>query len=418
MTQNCFSIFRFYPNGSFFTRILGHTCWDNSRKTFQIEQPADHESFLPNILKSPSKESPETMFFFGFSPKFLDLFSGSLAPLIKTSPLSHPNPLQCLVFSSSKTRDMWLNASLKNRFDKLRFKITFVGSQRRGFKFQSFLSSVQKFQGSLPFRRRTLALFHADADKDSVPVFHDRIHRVSRNSRFFWRFCSQASVRIAGGSMSLVRTSLPFPIYVGIARVIRTFFFDLIFAANSFLIALGRLIHFYRRKTLVARVGSNKRTVHAPMCAHQSFGHGLLPRIIKQSLQNSRLVKPVFAVLRKAGGIPYGRVDIKPYKPSKSHIALKLHDQFSIRSHPQKVSSDKGQKQLLRWYAWPPVIFAVKWLAKLSNTIRVYQRANLSQRMLFRYKIGYLDRVKYLILSIGGSHHSVFSPSFDLFAVL
>src|SRR3989338_5038234 len=96
----------------------------------QIEQPADHQGFLPNVFQRPPEESAESMLFFGLAPEFLDLLPGSLTPLVAGSPLPHAYSPVHPAASPVLYRHMGLDAPAEQRADKLLLEEPLVASER------------------------------------------------------------------------------------------------------------------------------------------------------------------------------------------------------------------------------------------------------------------------------------------------
>jgi hypothetical protein len=90
---------------------------------------------------------------------------------------------------------------------------------------------------------------------------------------------------------------------------------------------------------------------------------------------------------------------------------LKLHDELSVGSDSQKVSSEERQEKLLGRNTGAPVIFTVEGRAKLSDSLGVDQKTDFSQRVIFRDKIANLNRMKHSFLSVRDSHHEFLSSA-------
>jgi len=91
-------------------------------QTLEIQKPSDHQGFLPHIFQGSPKESPESMFFFGFSPKLFDLLSCALTPLIRTPALSHAHSCMLFVRSTGMTRNVRFDPSTEQSTDKFLLK--------------------------------------------------------------------------------------------------------------------------------------------------------------------------------------------------------------------------------------------------------------------------------------------------------
>jgi len=125
-------------------------------QTLEIQKPSDHQGFLPHIFQGSPKESPESMFFFGFSPKLFDLLSCALTPLIRTPALSHAHSCMLFVRSTGMTRNVRFDPSTEQSTDKFLLKKSLVASNGRGLKLQSASGPIQQFQNALAFGRRSL----------------------------------------------------------------------------------------------------------------------------------------------------------------------------------------------------------------------------------------------------------------------
>jgi len=382
------------------------------RKALQIEEPADHERFLPDVSKHSPEESPESVLFFGFSPELLDLFPGSLAQLVEDSSLPHPDSNMFFVRSDLFGGDMGLDLSFEETSDELLFKESFVGSDGFRLKSESFLGTGDQLQNSASFGGGALRAFNIDADQDPVSVLHDGVYGVSRNRGFFGRFRGEPTVGISGRAVSLVGSPLAAPVDGGISRVVVFFDFNRLFfwlriSANRLFIFFRGLIDFNRHKTFIRGVRSDGGAVNAPMAADQSFFHGNFYRVIKEALQNSGFIKAAFSIFGEGRSIPNRRGDVQPHEPTERHVALKLHNELSVGAHSQKVSSQERHEELLGRNTGAAVVFTVEGSAKLADSLGVNERTDLSQGMIFGHKFGDLNRVKHFFLSITDSHHGL-----------
>jgi len=258
----------------------------NSRQTLQIEEPSDHERLLPDVLKHPSEESPESMLFFGFSPQLFDLFPRSLTQLVKDPSLPHPDPRMFFIGSDLFGGDVGLDLSFEETPDKLLLKESLVGSDTLGLEFKSFLGAGDQFQNPTSFSGRSLRSFNIDADQDPVSVLHDGVDGISGNRGFFGGLRGEPRVGVGSRAVSLVGARLSAPVDGWISRVVvfsdlNRLFFWLRIAADSFLVFFRRLIHFDRLKTLVRSIRPDGGAVHAPVTRDQSFFHGDFYRVIK-----------------------------------------------------------------------------------------------------------------------------------------
>ena len=82
MSPHSFASPAFLPHHPLFSASLPASDGLETGQTLQIQEPTDHERFLPDIFKHSPEESPESVLFFGFSPELFDLFPGSLAQCI------------------------------------------------------------------------------------------------------------------------------------------------------------------------------------------------------------------------------------------------------------------------------------------------------------------------------------------------
>src|SRR3989338_2884902 len=400
----------FLSNHPLFSTSL--TVSDNleSSQTLQIQEPSDHERLLPDVLKHSPEESPESMFFFGFSPQLLNLFPGSLAQLVEHPSLSHSDPRMLFVRPDLFGGNMGLYLSSEETLDKLLLKESFVGPKGFWLYFQSFLGSGQELQDSVPLSGSTLRTFNTDTDDDSISVLHDGVAGVRGDRGLFGRLRSQSAVGVGGRAVGLIGARLAAPVNSGVSRVVvfggfDRFFFWLGRSADGFLVLFWRLINFDGSKAFVGSVRSHGRAVDAPVGRDQPFFQGDLYRVVKESLQNSGLIKTVFSVLRKGGGVPYGGVNVQPHEPSESHVALKFHHKLPVRPDSQEISSQKSQEQLFGRNRGTPVVFAVEGGAKLTDSFGVNKRTDFSKRVIFGDKVADLNRMKHSFLRVRASHH-------------
>ena len=97
-----------------------------ARQALQIEKPTHHEGLLRHIDQGSPEESPESMFFFGFSPELFDLFPGSLTQVVKNTSLPHADSGVFFLGPDRFASDVRLNLSFDETPNELLLKESLV----------------------------------------------------------------------------------------------------------------------------------------------------------------------------------------------------------------------------------------------------------------------------------------------------
>ena len=143
--------------------------------------------------------------------------------------------------------------------------------------------------------------------------------------------------------------------------------------------------------------------------------HALQQHLLEKSAKQASLAKPSASVLRDRGMVGYRIVQIQSQKPPISHIYTDLLFEPSFRFD----SIQKANEQVFyqnNWInAWSAGLFAVTASGVVLDKRKVYMPLQLTQKMIFRYKIFDRDRVKPELLTFCPCQHIRPTLSFLLF---
>src|SRR3990167_1001994 len=152
------------------------------------------------------------------------------------------------------------------------------------------------------------------------------------------------------------------------------------------------------------------------MIRNKSFLDGSLHRLVKEFFHNPAGIKSPLPVLGKRRVVPNLRIQIQSHKPPERHVARQPSHQSPLGGHSQEITSQEGQKQLLRRNRGTAFV-RIQGSAQLPDMIRVNQAPDLPERIILRHKLFQVDAVEHRGLGIVCSHHVFFllmAPTYSM----
>src|SRR6516165_11106273 len=101
-----------------------------------------------------------------------------------------------------------------------------------------------------------------------------------------------------------------------------------------------------RNAALFCCIGFHEAAVHRQMCPlHQSHFHALLHDLLKQLLEQLRLLKPSVAVLRERGMVWNLLIETQTREPSPSQMHAQLFHQLALTGNTVQIADQQNAQQ-------------------------------------------------------------------------
>src|SRR5216110_583951 len=366
------------PAGSYWLELRAQ----HLRQAFEIQDPADQVRLLSDTLESAPTEATQAVPVLALAKEFLDLLAAALRQLIAQASPSHADARVRALAPARLGGDMRRDPLPEQRLDEGPDEEALVGAERRWAEAEAPLRALQQGQAARRFRGRRAKDRGVEAQQQPMAILNHRIDGVARvGAGAGGALRDEATVRVGQRAMGRVAPRLPTEVHGAIARILRPRGVGPILGSQPALVFLRRQGHLDRQEALVAGVGTDQGAIRADVPTHEPFGHRPRHRLVKQPLEDPRLVEAPTPILTERRGIPRLLVEVEAHKPAQGHVALQLHDELPVAGDAQEVPADQGEEQLLGRNRRPPD-GRVAIATRAANGAVINKRSDRPQRLV------------------------------------
>src|SRR5262245_10847664 len=156
-----------------------HVWTQRSRKSFEIKDPADQITLLPDTVEPSPAEAPQPMPVFAFPEELFDLLPRALRQLVAEPPHAHPHAGVRGLGATRLDRDMGRDLAPQQRRDEGLREEALVGAERGRGEAPAVVRLVEHRQAAAGFRCCRTIHIRLQAEQDAVAILHDRRHGVA-----------------------------------------------------------------------------------------------------------------------------------------------------------------------------------------------------------------------------------------------